>query len=212
MVAPTTFTTPSLGNLVTLGELYNANSAKFLGVQLYTPESVKKSLIETKRDPPTTKLDVSYSTTFQEKSSVIDVDASLSLDILGGLVSVSGSASYLRDVKSNTSQDCFAMTLAMRGREERIEVGNTNLVALNDNLKGSYLAATHFVSAIQYGGNCVISMVEIVEKLDDEEKIAGNMKVKLSEIAGKISLDGSVDVEAKKKAAKLDNKFDIQVS
>jgi hypothetical protein len=204
-------TVPALGNIALLGELYNANTSSFLGVQLYTTASIKKVTKVVPRDPPDTDLKVYASNSFTKKADMIDVKASLSLDILSGLISVSGSASYLHDVKANTSQDSFAITLKMKGREERIEVGSSDLKAMTDNLKDSYAQATHYVSAIQYGGNAVISMVEIKSKLTEDEKITGHLEAKLNDLAGKVNLNGSVDLTAKSKYASLDNKFDIHV-
>jgi hypothetical protein len=211
MSEPDVTTVPALGNIALLGELYNENTSSFLGVQLYTPESIQKVITVVPRDPPNTDLQVYASNSYTDKASTIDIGGSLSLEILSGLVSVSGSASYLHDVKANTSQDSFAMTLKMLGREERIEVGSTDLVAMTDNLKDSYAQATHYVSAIQYGGNAIISMVEITSQLTDDEKAAGSMEATLNDLGGKVSLTGSVDLNAVSEYSSLDGKFDIHV-
>ena len=103
MSTPVTFETTALGQAITLGELYNANKSEFYGVQLYTQDSINSSTISTARDPPFTDLSLSVTSSFQDKANLFDVKAQLTLEVLAGTVSVSGSASYLKDTKSTTT-------------------------------------------------------------------------------------------------------------
>jgi hypothetical protein len=212
MAAPVTFETATLGQAVTLGELYNANTSKFYGVQLYTQDSIDKATISTKRDPPFGDLSLSVASSFQDKANLFNVKAQLSLEVLAGTVSVSGSASYLKDTKATATTQAWNMTLKQLGREVRLVAGDSNLVAISNNVKGTYAHATHYVSAIRYGGNLVVQMIEEKSKLTDEQKISGHLEASLTAVKGAIELKGTIDLKIENKFSSLDGKFDLQVS
>jgi hypothetical protein len=211
MSDPKTFETAALGNIVALGELYNANASQFLGAQIYTQESIQDTLISIPRTPPYSDVTLSTTNTFQDKANLLDLSAELTIGILSGTITVAGSASYLRDVKSTTTHQAWIMALKMLGREDRIEAGNPDLKVIWKNIE-SYQNATHYVSAIRYGGNVVVRMLEQTSKLSEDEKISGHLKAELNNLKGSISLSGSIDLDIIKKFAKLDGKFDLQVS
>lgn len=210
-VAPTVLDIPILGRAVCLGELYDQRSGKFLGVQLYPHDKVQ----ETVTDIRNTDLSVSLSTSHEEKASLLDINAQLSLEVLGGLVKVSGSASYLNDEKSNTHEYAYALALKMRLNEKRIlfaedEMGRKVL----DVVKGDYIStnlATHFVSAIVYGGNYIVNLVAKQSELSKEEKVEGKLQAQFDQLKGAISLEGSVEAKIKGEFSNMNDKFDLTV-
>jgi hypothetical protein len=211
MTSPVTFEAATLGQSITLGELYNANKSKFYGVQLYTQDSINKATISTERDPPFSDLSLSVTSSFQDKASLFDVKAQLTLEVLAGTVSVSGSAAYLKDTKSTTTVQAWNMALKQLGREDRLVAGDSNLVVITDNLKGTYANATHYVSAIRYGGNLVVQMIEETSKLSGDQKVSGHLQAQLTALKGSIELTGQIDLDIENQFSSLDGKFDLQV-
>ena len=204
----TTIYSPTLGQIVLLGELYDAQNRQFLGVQLYTKASIDD--VTTVIQNPDTQLDLSMCTTFEEKATVIDIKAELSIEILSGLASVQGSAAYLNDSSSNTTQRSWAMRLNRTIQENRFEVGNSSLVVLSGVLS-DYSSATHFVSAVQIGGKAVVKMTEVTSKLTEDEKVQGHLKARLEKLQGCVNLEGAADLSLEAQFSDLDEKFDIIV-
>ncbi|KAF8120260.1 hypothetical protein EV363DRAFT_146977 [Boletus edulis] len=208
---PTILKIPTLGHAVCLGELYDQRTGNFLGVQLYPEGNIQ----EKETDIRHTELSLSLATSMEDKASLIDVNAKLSLEIACGLVKVSGSASYLNDSKSNTNEQAFALALKMRLNEKRIlfaeeELGRNVLEVAQED----YIAtgkATHFVSAIVYGGNFIVNLVAKKSKLSKEEKVEGKLKAEFSHLKGAIKLEGEVDAKIKAEFESMNDHFNLIV-
>ena len=208
---PVVFKTPTLGNPVRLGELYDQRSGQFLGVQLYSEDSIQVAETDVKN----TELTLSLSTTLEDKASLLDIYAKLTLEIMSGAVSVSGSAAYIKDTKSNTNEQAFALALKMRLNEKRIlfaeDAMGRNVLRVTSEDYIANGSATHFVSAIVYGGNAVVNLVARQSELSTEEKIEGQLEAKFNKLKGAISLEGEVKVEIKDTFKSMDDKFDVIV-
>ncbi|KAF9224222.1 hypothetical protein BS17DRAFT_780673, partial [Gyrodon lividus] len=145
--------------------------------------------------------------------TVLDIKANLSLEILGGLVEVRGSASYLNDTKSNTHERAWAMALKMQLHERRILFAEDDLgrnvleVAIEDYISPNL--ATHFVSSIVYGGNLIVNLVARSSKLSRDERIEGNLEAELNSLKGMVDLNGRVGMEVKDKFTGMNDKFDV---
>lgn len=203
-----TFSSPTLHQAVLLSELYDGQKHQFLGVQLYTQDTIGKATITT--PTPYSDLNLSMSTSFQDKANIIDIKAEISLEVLGGLVSVKGSAAYVNDAASNTTHRSWAMIFKQLDRAERLEVGNSDL-SVNSSVLNEYTNATHFISAIQYGGNMIVRMTEQTSKLTKAEKVEGALEVRLEKLKGAIDANASASAEIKSEFADLNDKFDIVV-
>jgi len=210
-VPPVVFDTPTLGRPVCLGELYDQRSNKFLGVQLYPQENIQ----EVVTDVSHTSLVLSLSSSHEQKSSLLDIKAELSLDILSGLVKVAGSASYISDVKSNSHEYAYALALKMRLNERRLlfaedSLGRDVLALAEEDYIGKSLA-THFVSSITYGGNYIVNMVANTSEFSKEEKIEGKLRMEFNKLKGAVSLEGSVEATIKGEFSAMNDKFDLVV-
>ena len=115
---PVVFRRLTLGHAVRLGELYNQRTGQFSGVQLYSEPQDKNEVVETQIKH--TDLSIRPSTTLNEKASLLDINPKLSLEILSGLVDVSGSSSYIKDTTSNAHEQAFALALKIRLKERRM--------------------------------------------------------------------------------------------
>ncbi|KAF9226985.1 hypothetical protein BS17DRAFT_518438 [Gyrodon lividus] len=209
---PTVLERPTLGYPVYLGELYDERRGQFLGVQLYDRDIVEDGGTA-KVDSKYTELSLSMANSFDDKASLIDLNAELSVEILGGLISVKGSASYLNDSKANTQSRAWAMSLKMRLQEERLlfaeEKLGRNVLPL---VLADYIAkdlATHFVSSIVYGGSVIVNLVARHSKLMEEEKIEGALEAELQKLKGLVDLNGKADIHIKDQFENLNDKFDV---
>ncbi|KIM63795.1 hypothetical protein SCLCIDRAFT_1213956 [Scleroderma citrinum Foug A] len=168
------FQRPTLGRIVRLGELFDERRNQFLGVQLT----------------------LSLSNSVEDKSNVLDINASLALDVLGGLVPVRGSASYLRSSKTNSQKRSWAMALKMRTEEHRLLFAELDSKVVEGVKEYFTPAATHFVSAITYGGKIVINMTERSSDLTGDD-IGGSLELELDRLKSTISLKGDAVADVK---------------
>ena len=206
------FERPTLGHTVRLGELFDERTNQFLGVQLYKEDSIKYYF--TIADVNRTDLSLSLSDSVMSKASILDIDPSLSLDVLTGLVKVKGSASYLKDSKSNSHVRSWAMALKMQTEERRLLFAENGL---GHNILGpaqdTYIAdglATHFVSSVVYGGNVIIRMAESSGEAVEED-LTRELDLHLNNLKSLVSLTGETAADTKEDFSNLDNKFDLEV-
>lgn len=157
-----------------------------------------------------TSLILSLSSSHEQKSSLLDINANLSLEVLGGLVKVSGSASYLNDAKSNSQQYAYALALKMRLNEKRLLFAEDYLgrTLAQEDYKDP---ATHFASSITYGGNYIVNMAARMSEFSKEEKIEGKLQAEFNHLKGAISLDGSVEANIKGEFSDMNDRFDLVV-
>lgn len=81
-----------------------------VGVQLYEEKSTEVAVTNVKH----TDLTQALSNSLEKKASLLDIQASLSLEVLGGLVKAEGSASYLNDAKCNSQAQSWTLVLKVR--------------------------------------------------------------------------------------------------
>ncbi len=87
-------TIPALGRSVSLGTAYNVRTSEF-GVSVLRGE-IPGNCIEV-IDTPKTSTTTKIIRKVEEKSSLMHLDASVSVDVLSGLVKVEGCGEYLKD-------------------------------------------------------------------------------------------------------------------
>ncbi|KAI6163361.1 hypothetical protein EDD17DRAFT_1569614 [Pisolithus thermaeus] len=206
--SPTEFQRPTLGYSVRLGELFNERTNSFLGIQLYEEKSAEVAVTNIQQ----TSLSLSSMNSLEEKASLLDIQASLSLAILGGLIKVGGSSSYLSDARSNSRLRSWTLALKVQTEEHRLLDGMqiaAGLPAAIDCI--SQQRATHFVSSIIYGSNLIMGMVEKHIEVTDEENTQGDLEFIIKQLEGVVSLSSSANAKAKARLKDLNLKFDLFV-
>jgi len=207
---PSSFERPTLGRVVLLGELFDERSNKFLGARLYKDEAIKDKVIIT--DAGHTDFTLSQSNSVKDKSNILDIDASLSLDVLSGLVPVRGLGSYLTTPKTNSQEQSWAMALRMRTEEHRLLFAELPDSTVVEEGKDYIPAATHFVSAIVYGGNLIINLTERASGPTQEDNIRGaKLRLELDQLKAAVSLERGAAADVKSKFKSLDNRFHVVV-
>ena len=208
-----TFDMPTLGRTPYLGLLYSAASAQFTGSYLFEDIDDKTDQIDI--DVGRTDLKLKMSDSFEEKSSVLDVSASLSLEVLGGLVKVEGSGQYLTDSKANSEQHSWAMSLFLRKQEKRLLFEEKTVVDKRPRDIDNVIErdqATHFVSSIVYGGSIIIELLSRRVELQKVESIKGELSVHLEKLKGLVDLTGKAKAKIDGDLKTLNEKFELKVS
>ena len=208
-----TFDMPTLGRTPYLGLLYSAASAEFTGSYLF--EDIDDRTDQINIDVGRTDLKIKMSDSFEEKSSVLDVSASLSLEVLGGLVKVEGSGQYLIDSKANSEQHSWAMSLFLRKQEKRLLFEEKTVVDKRPHDIDAVIQrdqATHFVSSIVYGGSIIIELLSRRVELQKVESIKGELSVHLEKLKGLVDLTGKAKAKIDGDLKTLNETFELKVS
>nr|Q98989.3 RecName: Full=Stonustoxin subunit alpha; Short=SNTX subunit alpha; AltName: Full=DELTA-synanceitoxin-Sh1a; Short=DELTA-SYTX-Sh1a; AltName: Full=Trachynilysin subunit alpha; Short=TLY subunit alpha [Synanceia horrida]AAC60022.1 stonustoxin alpha-subunit [Synanceia horrida]4WVM_A Chain A, Stonustoxin subunit alpha [Synanceia horrida] len=199
---------PALGRPFTLGMLYDARREKLIpGFSLFGDETLQKYQSSNAQRSSEFKIVASDST--ESKSSAMDIEASLGVSFLGGLVEVGGSAKYLNNTKKYQNQS--RVTLKYKAttvyKQFTAPPGTVTVQETAITEKG---LATHVVTSILYGANAFF--VSDSDKVEDTnlQDIQGKMEAAIKKIPT-ISIEGSASVqltdEEKSLASNLSCKF-----
>ncbi|XP_053188060.1 neoverrucotoxin subunit alpha-like [Scomber japonicus] len=188
----------ALGRPFTLGMLYDARHDKIIpGVTLWDSENL------TIKDEvrPYSKCDITESDTLEEKSSLLDVEASMKASFLSGLVEVGGSAKYLNDEKKSQNKNKITLQYKATTTYKHLSMGPKNMQVVDDVSKGS---ATHVVTGILYGANAFF----VFESQRLESSSVQDMQGKIEAVFKKIpsvSVEGQASLQLSDKDKSLVN-------
>ncbi|XP_029930634.1 uncharacterized protein LOC115375359 [Myripristis murdjan] len=171
----------ALGRPFSLGMLYDCRKDSLIpGVTLWDRDALENDARE--RPQPNSEFEIVASESIEDKSSALNVDASLKASFLGGLVEVEGSAKYLNDSKISKNQ--ARVTLKYKTTTKFQELSMNHLG--RDNMKHQYVfdegIATHVVTGILYGAQAFFVFDREVSEKEDHQEIEGNLKVMIKKI------------------------------
>ncbi|KAL7386800.1 hypothetical protein ABVT39_013817 [Epinephelus coioides] len=195
----------ALGRPFSLGMLYDCRKDSLVpGMTLWDREDLRNHIGE--RPQSYNDFDIVASESIADKSSALNVEASLKASFLSGLVEVGGSAKYLND--SKTSKNQARVTLKYKATTKVQELSMNHLG--RDNVKHPYVfdkgLATHVVTAILYGAQAFFVFDREVSEKEDQQDIEGNLKVMIKKIP-KIAIEGEGSLKMEDKDRENVEKF-----
>ncbi|XP_030266653.1 stonustoxin subunit alpha-like [Sparus aurata] len=187
----------ALGRPFSPGMLYDCRSDSLVpGMTLWDCDDLEKHTRE--RPKPQTDFEIVASESIEDKSSALNVDASLKASFLGGLVEVDGSAKYLNDSKTSKNQARVTLKYKATTKVQELSMdhlgrGNVKHPDVFD--KG---LATHVVTAVLYGAQAFFVFDREVSEKENHQDIEGNLKVMIKKIPClAIQGEGSLKMEDK---------------
>ncbi|KAJ4921709.1 hypothetical protein JOQ06_011210 [Pogonophryne albipinna] len=198
--ASRTIEVAALGRPFSLGTLYDCRQDSLVpGLTLWDSDDLEKDTRE--RPKPSSDFEMVASESIEDKSSALEVEASLKASFLCGLVEVEGSAKYLND--SKTSKNQARVTLKYKTTTKFHELSMKHLG--RGNVKHPYVfdkgIATHVVTGILYGAQAFFVFDREVSVNENHQDIQGNLKVMIKNIPClSIEGEGSLKMEDKDKA------------
>lgn len=181
----------ALGNVASLGELYDARKDTFSGISIFKKTPPEAAL--THPDNHFSDIQLLHSDTFGEKFSKLDVSAELQVSVLAGLFSLSGSGRYLKDQKNSSRAVKSSLIYNIRTKDDNVNI-------FHEDLKDSFAldaiqsgVATHVVVGITWGANSVLSCEYQNTENRDIKEIEGSLSARLKIIGLSISGSGSVE-------------------
>ncbi|XP_067033107.1 uncharacterized protein [Acropora muricata] len=193
----------ALGRPFDLGMLYDRRSEKLIpGKTLWSPDQLSQAV--TTITKPYTYSDVLAEDTIDDKASALNIEASLKLSFLGGLVKVQGAAKYLDDRKTSSNHSRVVLKYETTTEFKQLTMEHLGKVQYPEVFDQDI--ATDVVVGILYGANAFLIFDQEVSKDESFKEVHGNMEVLVKALPG-ISIDGkgSVDIkeDQKKKTEKM---------
>ncbi|KAL0154384.1 hypothetical protein M9458_050350, partial [Cirrhinus mrigala] len=133
-----------------------------------------------KLTPINTNFRVTASDSIEDKSSLLNIDSSLKLSLLGGLVNVRGAAKYLNNTKTSFRQQ--RLTLHYHSTCRFKELTMNHLAAENIIYPEVFYndAATHVVTAVLYGADACFVFDREVSADEEIKTVEGEAKKHIS--------------------------------
>ncbi|XP_060764607.1 neoverrucotoxin subunit beta-like [Neoarius graeffei] len=167
----------AVGRALHPGMLYDCRSDSVIpGISLWDNETIKKGVVSHRQ--PKTDLKFTASDSLSEKAKLLDVSASLTASILGGLVDVGGSARFLRDNKSSTRQSRVSLQYSQTTRYDQLTM-DRNITYPKVFEDGT---ATHVVTAVLYGAQAFMVFDLTADENENKEEIEGTLNLMVRNI------------------------------
>ncbi|XP_040002023.1 neoverrucotoxin subunit beta-like [Xiphias gladius] len=195
--ASRTMEVAALGRPFSLGMLYDCRQDSLIpGMTLWDRDDLEKDTRE--RTKPNSDFEIVASESIEDKSSALNVEASLKASFLSGLVEVEGSAKYHKKSKNQAR-----VTLTYKTTTKFQELSMNHLG--RGNVKHPYVfdkgLATHVVTAVLYGAQAFFVFDREVSEKEDHQDIQGNLSVMIKKIPClSIEGEGSLKLEDKDRA------------
>ncbi|KAK1882095.1 Neoverrucotoxin subunit beta [Dissostichus eleginoides] len=200
-------TIAALGRPFTLGMLYDARSDELVpGLKLWNAETLKQKETTTPQQTIDTKMFASDS--IESKSTMMDIEASLKVSVLGGLVEFGGSAKYLKDEKQFKNQSRVTLQYKATTNFKELSVTDVTLDAEQMEVIDKGLA-THVVTAILYGANSFFVFDSKKLEASEVQKIEGSMQAVIKKIPS-LNIEGSVKIKLTDEEKALTNTFSFK--
>uniref|UniRef100_A0A8C2IRP8 Fibronectin type-III domain-containing protein n=1 Tax=Cyprinus carpio TaxID=7962 RepID=A0A8C2IRP8_CYPCA len=185
--------TAALGRSFQLGMLYDCRKDALIpGITLWDPEKLQQSLRT--RPQINTDFQVTSSDSIEDKSALLNIDGSLKLSLLGGLVNVTGAAKYLNDTKKSFRQQRLTLHYHSTCRFEELTMSHLAPENIIHQLVFDNDTATHVVTAVLYGADACFVFDREVSADENKTTVEGEAKLALEKLKF-ISVD--VDVSLK---------------
>ncbi|XP_019961256.2 verrucotoxin subunit beta-like isoform X2 [Paralichthys olivaceus] len=195
----------ALGRPFCLGMFYDCRRDLLVpGMTLWDHDDLKNHIREKPQNY--SDFEIVASETIEDKTSALNVEASLKASFLSGLVEVDGSAKYLKDKKA--SRNLARVTLQYKATTKFQELSMNHLG--RGNMKHPYVfdkrIATHVVTAILYGAHAFFVFDREVSEKEDHQDIRGKLKAMIKMIPG-LAIEGEATLKMENKEMANVEKF-----
>lgn len=168
-------TRTAIGPAATLGRLYDATCDTVLSRTIFTAE-IPEEAIES-IDVRNTNYELCMSDTLEEKFSKLNITADLSASFLGGLLTVSGSGSYLSQNKTSALVQQASTVCNITTVDENLRIANSKLGPVLDLDALEHEEATHVVVGIRWGARSVVTVKSSKASTDELLNFGGSLGV-----------------------------------
>ncbi|XP_036938321.1 stonustoxin subunit alpha-like [Acanthopagrus latus] len=195
----------ALGRPFTLGMLYDGRKDELIpGSTLWDETTLQNNTGRSSQY--SSEFEITASDSIESKSSLMDIEASLKVSFLCGLIEVGGSAKYLNDTKKFKNQSRVTCRYKATTHFNQLSVtqGETmNPQQIEVIRKGT---ATHVVTGILHGANAFFVFDSEKLEASSVQDIQGHMEAVIKKIPS-FNIEGSITAQLTEEEKALTNKF-----
>ena len=166
-----------------------------------------------RREQPTeySKDKTKWTKNFEDRRNLIDIEASLALSFMSGLVKIKGSAKYLddRQTKKN-SVSVSSVYYATNSRESVTQDMRQNLDYYKSICQkvGKKEGPTHVVSSITRGFRGILTFKKTTDDVSKNAEVGGSLEVIIKSLPG-IQIEGNAKVQFKEDEKKYTENLEV---
>lgn len=170
----------AVGRLGYIGSLYDIRSDKMEGTNLFNRKLPEEFINVT--DSAHTEYELIYNNSQKEIFNKMNIDASLKLSLMGGLVNISGSAKYLTQTKTDNHTLRVTYIYKVKTKQEQLQISMADLHQYFSPDALENPNATHAVIGIVWGANVAATFEKVVANREQVEKMEGSLSLVLRAI------------------------------
>ncbi|CAJ0958155.1 unnamed protein product, partial [Mesorhabditis belari] len=180
-----------LGRPFQPGMLYDCRRDDVIpAITLWNPDKLKDKDALISEPLNFVKTELITEDTVKEKSEKLDINASLKLSLLGGLLKVEGSAKYLTDQKKSNKQMRVSFTYSMTSRTDTLSMAHMSPNDIQHRDVFEKNEATHVVTGVTYGADAVFIFEQDIGNLVNTTDLDGSLSSMANLVKKSITGDG----------------------
>ncbi|CAM4984108.1 unnamed protein product, partial [Rotaria socialis] len=172
-----------------IGSLYDIRTDKLEGTNLFK-KKLPEEFIDVS-DNAHTSYELLFNNSQKETFDKMNIEASLKLSLMTGILDIAGSAKYLKETKTNSLTIRVTYVYKVKTKQEQLHISRDGLsdYCSVDALKNPN--ATHVVTGIIWGANVAATFEQEAENLEEVQKVEGSLSAVLKSlpISGEAKLD-----------------------
>lgn len=197
-----------LGRPFTLGMLYNACKDELIpGMAILDSETLKNHVVRTPQKSST--FDISASDSTKDSSFDLNVNASLKLSFMSGLIQVGGSADYLNDTKESLNRCRVTLQYRATTHFEQLSLTADACEKIQTSKTLEKGLGTHVVTGIEYGANAFFVFDSQKVDASDAQTVKGQMEATIKKIPS-VDAQGEAKVELTEEEKLLAKTFSVR--
>jgi len=209
MADASTITRQALGRSARLGDLYDAATDTFCAISLLNklppPSAVRQW------DNHRSNISLTTGSSLDEKLSTLAVKADLKMSVLAGMVELGGSGKYLDEKKHSYKSVESSLMYNVSTVVQQLDLLSDSLQDCICTEAAKHPGATHVVTKIYWGANCVVTMTS--QKSDDEKKkeVEAAVTARLEKLKTAASGGGKLEVASTSDEKQNRGRFSLKI-
>src|ERR1700722_6860676 len=181
----------AIGRHEFIGSLYDIRNDRFEGRNLFN-QTLPSEYISTADCAYTTYI-VDENESQKDTFNKLNIDASMKVSLMAGLLNIEGSAKYLNKKKTESRTVRVTHILHMKTKKQHLHISMNDLCKYFSSDALENLNATHCVIGITWGANVAATFEETLATSEAAEEIQGQLSAYLKKPTMSISGDAKLE-------------------
>jgi len=186
-----TITRQALGRAAFLGDLYDAKTDRFCGINLFKAKPEPAAI--QKQDNPYSDISFVISSNTDEKLNILDLKGELKLSVLAGMVELGGAAKYLTDKKDSFKSVESVLVCKVTTVVEKLDILRDDVKACISEDALKHPTATHVVVQIDWGANYTIQVTHRNSDNKEKKEVEGCLNAHLQKFMS-LKVEGKLEL------------------